>query len=173
MKDANQHFTIFKPIIKWEVENSILLENENQVFEKLLKSRFDPIQESLFVIGLDAVNRRLFIEEISKGRMESVEPDPRIIFHRLISFPSAQCIFAHNHPAGDTYPSKGDIAITNRLIECGLLLGIKVLDHIIFNNHRFFSFNSAGIMWDKTPMQLTRQIKLIEILKKNRGMIID
>lgn len=43
-------------------------------------------------------------------------------------------IVAHNHPSGDPQPSKEDIDITERLIETGRLLGIRLLDHIVLGS---------------------------------------
>ncbi len=49
-------------------------------------------------------------------------------------------IVAHNHPNGDLVPSNEDIAITKRLKESATVLGISLLDHIIFNNKGYYSF---------------------------------
>ena len=48
-------------------------------------------------------------------------------------------LVAHNHPSGDPEPSAEDIEITERLIETGRLLGIKVIDHLVLG-----SLGSAG-----------------------------
>ena len=55
-------------------------------------------------------------------------------------------IFVHNHPSGDPEPSKEDIQITNRLVEAGNIIGIKILDHIIIGNEQYVSFKDRGIM---------------------------
>jgi DNA repair protein RadC len=53
-------------------------------------------------------------------------------------------IFVHNHPSGDATPSEEDIETTRRLMECGVLLGIKVLDHIIIGDGLFCSMREMG-----------------------------
>ena len=55
-------------------------------------------------------------------------------------------ILCHNHPSGDPSPSKEDILITKRLKECGTLLGIEVLDHIIIGNETYISLKEKGIV---------------------------
>ncbi|MDN8848151.1 JAB domain-containing protein, partial [Staphylococcus aureus] len=50
----------------------------------------------------------------------------------------------HNHPSGDTTPSKEDISATNRLRECGEILGIDLLDHIIIGDHTYMSMVEDG-----------------------------
>jgi DNA repair protein RadC len=48
-------------------------------------------------------------------------------------------IVAHNHPSGMLIPSTDDIRVTQRLIQAGELLGIRVLDHLIFSDESFRS----------------------------------
>ena len=52
--------------------------------------------------------------------------------------------YHHNHPAGGLIPSRKDIQITKRLKAAGETLGIKLLDHIIFNHKGYFSFLEKG-----------------------------
>jgi DNA repair protein RadC len=59
---------------------------------------------------------------------------------------NASCvILAHNHPSGDTTPSKDDRAITEKLFDAGKVLGIEIVDHIIVGNN-FFSFMENGLL---------------------------
>jgi DNA repair protein RadC len=53
-------------------------------------------------------------------------------------------IVAHNHPSGGIIPSKDDIEITSQLKAAGETLGIKLLDHIIFNQKDYYSFLEKG-----------------------------
>ena len=53
------------------------------------------------------------------------------IFKEAVKYPTARMIVAHNHPSGDTQPSKADLVFTQRLIECGNVMGIELLDHFI------------------------------------------
>jgi DNA repair protein RadC len=71
---------------------------------------------------------------------------PREIFANAISDRTAGIIFVHNHPSGNTEPSKEDIAITQRLAEVGKIVGIKVIDHVIINRNGYFSFQAEGML---------------------------
>mgnify|MGYP000868611852 FL=1 len=55
-------------------------------------------------------------------------------------------ILIHNHPSGDTTPSNEDINITNRLVDAGNLIGIKVLDHIIIGDNKYLSFKEINLI---------------------------
>jgi len=65
---------------------------------------------------------------------------PREIFADVIADRASAVIIAHNHPAGDLTPSQEDIAVTKRIKEASSILGIKLLDLIIFNQKGYYSF---------------------------------
>jgi len=53
-------------------------------------------------------------------------------------------ILGHNHPSGNATPSDSDIKITRKIKDCGLLLNVAVLDHIIVGDDRYYSFADEG-----------------------------
>lgn len=59
---------------------------------------------------------------------------------------AASLILVHNHPSGDPEPSEEDLAITKRLVGCGELLGIQVLDHVIVAGRGVVSFRSRRLL---------------------------
>jgi DNA repair protein RadC len=59
---------------------------------------------------------------------------------------AAAVIFVHNHSSGDPAPSQEDIELTRRLKETGDMLGIRVLDHVVLGNVRFYSFSDRGLL---------------------------
>jgi DNA repair protein RadC len=65
---------------------------------------------------------------------------PRETFRRAITQGSASIIIAHNHPSGDVDPSDEDTAVTKLLFEAGRVIGIDVLDHVVFSDSKAFSF---------------------------------
>jgi DNA repair protein RadC len=71
---------------------------------------------------------------------------PREVFSEAVACSCSSIILVHNHPSGETEPSHEDIVLTNRLDECGKLLGIKVLDHIIIGDGVFYSFKEEGLI---------------------------
>lgn len=60
----------------------------------------------------------------------------------------------HNHPSGDTSPSKDDIRLTDRMQQACELIGIPLTDHIIVgtDNRQYFSFREKGEL--KNPFQV-------------------
>ena len=97
-------------------------------------------RENFLVISLDTKNH---INGISTGTLNSSLVHPREVFKMAILNNSNSIIIAHNHPSGDTEPSNEDIKVTDRLVECGKILGIEVLDHIIVGEG-YYSFKEKG-----------------------------
>ena len=89
---------------------------------------------------LNTRNRVTLVELVSLGTLTASLVHPRETFRRAVIAGSASIIVAHNHPSGDVDPSDEDTKTTNLLHEAGNILGIKLLDHIIFANDKFHSF---------------------------------
>jgi DNA repair protein RadC len=69
---------------------------------------------------------------------------PREVFADALADRASGIIVAHNHPAGNLEPSASDEDVTLQLKRAGWIMGIHLLDHIIFNRTAYFSFLEAG-----------------------------
>lgn len=103
-------------------------------------------KEYFKLIMLNTKNVIISVKDVSMGNLNSSIVHPREVFIEAIKNSSASVILCHNHPSGDPSPSKEDILITKRLKECGTLLGIDVLDHIIIGNEAYTSLKEKGIV---------------------------
>lgn len=70
---------------------------------------------------------------------------PREIFRGAVRYSAARIIVGHNHPSGNPEPSEADIHFTRRMSECGELMGIELLDHIIVGEQEFVSLKEMGV----------------------------
>jgi DNA repair protein RadC len=95
---------------------------------------------------LDTKNQILAIENISIGTLNASIVHPRDVFKIAIKRNANSLILIHNHPSGDPNPSNEDISITNRLVDAGNLIGIKVLDHIIIGDNKYISFKEKNLV---------------------------
>ena len=113
-----------------------------EVMQAILKSEHetDVMKEHFWVIGMNNKNLIQYIELVSLGNLTGSIVSPREVFRFAISKAVANIILCHNHPAGDALPSKEDMGVTKRLLECGDILGIKVLDHIVLGRDTHYSF---------------------------------
>lgn len=81
---------------------------------------------------------------ISIGLIDRSPVHPREVFVDAAAERASGTIVAHNHPAGGVEPSEADVAITKQLREDGRIVGIELLDHIIFNRTAYFSLLEMG-----------------------------
>lgn len=104
----------------------------------------DRKQEHFICLSLNGANEVITSRVVSVGLVNKTQVHPREVFADPITDRASSIIVAHNHPAGTLTPSKEDIEITRQLKSAGETLGIKLLDHIIFNHKGFFSFQENG-----------------------------
>lgn len=103
-------------------------------------------KEYFKIILLDTKNNILKVSEISVGSLNSSIVHPREVFKEAIENSSSSIILVHNHPSGESEPSHEDIVLTNRLAECGKILGVRIIDHIIIGDGVFYSFKEEGLL---------------------------
>jgi len=104
-------------------------------------------REAFFVVLLDGKNRASGINLVSLGSLTAALVHPREVFKAAIAGSAAALVLVHNHPSGDPSPSPEDRAITERLVQVGELVGIKVLDHIVLGEAGTFrSFADEGLL---------------------------
>jgi DNA repair protein RadC len=102
-------------------------------------------RENFVVAMLDRKGNILGLNTVSIGTISSSVVHPREVFKPAIVIGASSIIIAHNHPSGDTAPSREDTDVTRRLVEAGKLLGIEVLDHVIIGDN-YYSFKEKGMI---------------------------
>lgn len=106
----------------------------------LIQHYADRKQEHFICISLNGANEVIASRVVSVGLVNKTHVHPREVFADPITDRASTIIVAHNHPSSDLEPSKDDIAITKQLKAAGDTLGIRLLDHIIFNKKSYYSF---------------------------------
>ena len=102
-------------------------------------------REHFYVVLLNARNQCLGVERVSIGHLTASLVHPREVFKAAIQKSAAAVILAHNHPSGDPTPSREDVFLTRRLREGGELLGIEILDHVVFGDNKYISLKEKGL----------------------------
>lgn len=101
-------------------------------------------REQLRCIYVNARHNVIGWEVISQGSLTASIAHPREIFKGAILASAAGVILVHNHPSGDPSPSDEDVRLTKRIAECGRILGIELLDHIVIAENGNYSFKNSG-----------------------------
>ena len=104
--------------------------------------------EKFYVIYLSSSNEVIAFEESSSGTLDRSSIYPREIYKRVIMENAKSIIIAHNHPSGNTCPSKCDIDITNEIAKGLKNFGALLLEHIIITRDSYFSFLEEGLIID-------------------------
>ncbi len=120
--------------------------SSKEMFEYLYHSMRDLRKEVFKVIYLNSQNQIIDTEDIFHGTVNSSSVHVREVMESALSNSAVSLIFAHNHPSGNPEPSKSDYDITRDLVQAGVIMQIKVLDHIIIGNNTYFSFAGEGFI---------------------------
>ena len=108
---------------------------------------FRDLKKEIFkVLLLDSKHRVIKDLTISTGSLNLNIVHPREVFHPAIRESAAALIILHNHPSGDSTPSKEDCELTARLVKAGEIIGITVLDHLILGDGQYVSFAERGLL---------------------------
>lgn len=97
-------------------------------------------KEVFKTILLNTKNEIICDLEVSIGTLNMSLVHPREVFREAIKRSSNKIILMHNHPSGNIEPSNEDKNVTSRLVKCGELIGIEVIDHIIIGDGLYYSF---------------------------------
>ena len=103
-------------------------------------------QEHLVVVLLNGAHEVISTFVATIGLLNRTIVHPREVFSDAISRRAAAIAIAHNHPSGNIEPSDDDKDVTSRIVKAGEILGIKVLDHLVFTDEQYFSFLEHGLM---------------------------
>lgn len=103
-------------------------------------------QEQFLVLCLNSANRIVRERMVTQGLLNSSLTHPREVFREAILENAASIILIHNHPSGNTEPSREDIAVTKQIVEAGRIIGIPVHDHIIIAGDHHTSMMERGLM---------------------------
>ena len=106
----------------------------------------DRKQEHFLCATINGANEVLNIRVISIGLIDRSPVHPREVFTDAVSDRASAIIVAHNHPSGPLEPSHCDLDITRKLKAAGDIMGISLLDHIIFNRSGYFSLLENGLL---------------------------
>ncbi len=105
----------------------------------LIQHYSDRRQEHFLGISVNGANEVMNIRVITIGLVNKTQIHPREVFADALADRASAIIVAHNHPSGSLVPSPEDIRITGQLKEAGTILGVPLLDHIIFSSRGYYS----------------------------------
>lgn len=101
--------------------------------------------EEFWVLFLNNSNKVISKTQLSKGGISGTIVDTRLVFRLALENRATGLILCHNHPSGNLIPSDADKDITRRIKTAGAILDVKILDHLIITETKYYSFVDEGI----------------------------
>jgi DNA repair protein RadC len=137
---------VAREFLKEKILEKPICKSSKEVFDYLYHSMRDLKKEVFKVIFLDGKNQIIDIEDPFGGTVNTSAIYPREIIRSAIKNNAVSLIFAHNHPSGSPEPSQSDKDVTEDLVFAGNFMQIKVLDHLIIGDNKYFSFADSGLI---------------------------
>lgn len=137
---------VSEEFLKQKIVDKPVYKSAKEIFDYLYHSMRDLKKEVFKVIYLNSQNQIIDIADLFEGTVNASSIYPREIMRAAIKQDAVFLIFVHNHPSGDPEPSKYDNEVTRDLVFAGNIMQIKVLDHIIIGENRYYSFAAEGLI---------------------------
>ncbi|MBN1224227.1 MAG: DNA repair protein RadC [Candidatus Aminicenantes bacterium] len=139
---------VSRRFLKEKMMSRPVCHSSKEVFDYLYHSLRDAKTEKFKVLFLDSKNTILEEKTFFEGTVDASAVYPREVIKAALRHDASSLIFVHNHPSGDPDPSESDREITQELVFAAGIMQLKVLDHIIIGNNRYFSFADQGLIED-------------------------
>ncbi len=137
---------VAREFLKEKIIDKPIYKSAQEIFDYLYHSMRDLKKEVFKVIYLNSQNQIIETQDLFEGTINSSSVSPREVVESALKNNAASLIFVHNHPSGNPEPSKSDKELTRDLVYAGSIMRIRVLDHVIIGNNRYFSFAGQGLI---------------------------
>jgi len=128
-------------------EMGVVVDNSVIVYNLFNKFFYDKKQEYFYCLYLDTKKKLIEKKCLFMGTINMSVVSPREIFREAYLVGASGIICVHNHPSGDSTPSRQDKEITRRLKELGMIHDVQLIDHVIIGKSNYFSFAENQIFW--------------------------
>jgi len=129
-----------------EIKERQKITSSRNAFEAFYPMLADKQHEEFWIMLLNRGNKVIEIISVSSGGLTGTVADVRMIFEHAIKSKATSVMLCHNHPSGNLSPSQLDIDLTRKLVKAGETLDIKVLDHLIIGENKYYSFADEGMI---------------------------
>lgn len=137
---------ISKRIATTARQQAVILKDAKSIATYYMERLRHESKEHLILSMYDSNSRLISDETISIGTCTASLTSSREIFLKALQKQAVYVVLLHNHPSGNAQPSEEDVLVTNKINECGKLLDIPLMDHIIIGDQQYFSFSEAGVL---------------------------
>jgi len=137
---------VAREFLREKIIDKPVYKSAQEIFDYLYHSMRDLKKEVFKVIYLNSQNQIIEVAALFEGTVDGSFIPPREVMEGAIKYNATCLVFVHNHPSGDPEPSKYDKELTRDLVYAASIMRMRVLDHIIIGNNRYFSFAGEGLI---------------------------
>jgi DNA repair protein RadC len=159
---------VAREFLKEKLIDKPVFQSAQQVFDYLYHSMRDLKKEVFKVIYLNSQNQIIEIGDLFQGTVNSSFVSSREVMQAALKHSATSLIVVHNHPSGNPEPSQNDKQVTRELVYAGNIMQVKVLDHIIIGDNRYFSFAGEGLVKEYELDFLNLKVERTSVAKRSR-----
>jgi DNA repair protein RadC len=137
---------VAREFLRAKILEKSFYKSSQEIFDYLYHAMRGLKKEVFKVMYLTSQNQIIDTVDLSEGTVNSSSVSPREVIEGAIKNNAAALIFVHNHPSGATEPSQNDKSLTRELVYAGKVMQLRVLDHIIIGDNRYYSFAGEGLI---------------------------
>jgi DNA repair protein RadC len=137
---------VAREFLKAKILEKPFYTSSQEVFDYLYHAMRGLKKETFKVMYLNSQNQIIDTVDLSEGTVNSSSVSPREVIEGAIKNNAAALIFVHNHPSGVPEPSPSDKSLTRELVYGGKIMRLRVLDHIIIGDNKYYSFAGEGLI---------------------------
>lgn len=126
--------------------DDVVVSQPGDVYTLLAPDLRDAVEEHFCVLLLNNKGKVLAQREVTRGTLTGSLVHPREVYKYAVAGNAAKIIVVHNHPSGDSAPSREDRNVTKMLKDAGEIMGIELVDHIIIGDGNYYSFSDSGTL---------------------------
>ncbi len=126
--------------------NDVIISNYDAVIDYCMGAMRHNKVEVFKILFLNSQNKLIAQEDVQTGTIDAVYVYPREVVNLVIKNKAKSIILAHNHPSGNTTPSKADTELTKQIIEALKSIDVAVWDHVIISDNGYYSFQETGLL---------------------------
>jgi DNA repair protein RadC len=120
--------------------------SSQEIFDYFYHSMRDLPKEMIKIVYLNTQNEILEIFDLSQGTVDASHLYTREVMEKAIEVHAVSFVLVHNHPSGNPEPSQSDCELTKAIVQAGLVMNIKLADHIIIGDNRYYSFAGDSLI---------------------------
>lgn len=129
-----------------DLQERVRIQSSRDAFNVIGAALKDLLIEEFWLIYTNKACEVIGRERISVGGTAGTVADVKVIFQKALENKASAIIAVHNHPSGNLTPSNADIDLTKKLKECGKIMDLTLLDHLIVSERGYYSFADEGVI---------------------------